>query len=141
MRAVNAVQAFPRKILRCEARFFLWDRIKARVAALPGIEAMSLARRVPLGLAITSNDFFIPGFRDSEADPPLFLDTTSVDEDYFGTLGLTLVTGRLIDSRDGWTRSPSRSSQKRWSNANFYRSDRQLLAGRRRITVRRESRS
>jgi hypothetical protein len=84
----------------------LWDRIKARVAALPGIEAMSLARRVPLELAITSNDFFIPGFRDSEADPPLFLDTTSVDEDYCGTLGLTLVTGRLIDSRDRMDTQP-----------------------------------
>jgi len=78
----------------------LWDRIKARVEALPGIEAVAHATRMPLGLAITGNDFFIPGVRDSEADPPLFLDTTSVDEGYFPTLGLTLVAGRLIDSRD-----------------------------------------
>src|SRR6185503_7196745 len=39
-------------------------------------------------------------YRDTEADPPLYLDTTNVDEDYFRTLGLTLVAGRLIDSRD-----------------------------------------
>jgi predicted permease len=78
----------------------LWDRIKDRIEALPGVEAVSLATRLPLGLSITGNDFFIPGFRDSEADPPLYLDTTNVDEDYFGTLGLTLVTGRSIDSRD-----------------------------------------
>jgi predicted permease len=84
----------------------LWARIKARVEALPGVDAMSLSTRVPLGLRITGNQFFIPGFRDSEADPPLFLQTSSVDEDYFRTLGLTLVTGRLIDSRDRMDTQP-----------------------------------
>jgi predicted permease len=83
-----------------EDRPALWDRIKARVAALPGIEAVSHSSRLPMGLNIISNSFFIPGVRDTENDPPLFLDTTNADEDYFRTLGLTLAAGRLIDERD-----------------------------------------
>ncbi len=78
----------------------LWQRIKDRVEALPGVEAVALTSRLPLGVNLNSDDFFVPGLRDSESDPPIRLDIARVDEDYFGTLGLELVTGRLIEERD-----------------------------------------
>ena len=77
-----------------------WGRIEARVEALRGIEAVAVASRLPLGANLIANSFFIPGYRDTEADPPIYLDTTNVDEDYFSTLGLELIDGRLIDNRD-----------------------------------------
>jgi putative ABC transport system permease protein len=49
---------------------------------------------------MTSNEFFIPGHRETESEPPIYLDVTTVDEDYFGTLGLELRSGRLFDVRD-----------------------------------------
>ncbi len=78
----------------------LWRRIEERVAALPGVEAVALASRMPLGIILSGNDFFIPGYNDTEADPPIHLDTTNVDEHYFATLGLNIVAGRAIDARD-----------------------------------------
>jgi hypothetical protein len=78
----------------------LWARIEAGIEAVPGVEAVALASRMPLGANLNTNSFFIPGFRETEADPPIFIDTTNVDEDYFSVLGLELVSGRLIDERD-----------------------------------------
>jgi len=77
-----------------------WSRIEARVSALPGIETVALTSRLPLGANLSGNNLFIPGVRETEADPPIFIDTTVVDEDYFAALGLALVAGRLIDERD-----------------------------------------
>ena len=78
----------------------LWRRMKDRVEALPGVEMVTLASRIPLGPSVNRNDFFIPGYRETETDPPIYLDVANVDEDYFATLGLQLVSGRLIDMRD-----------------------------------------
>ncbi len=78
----------------------VWQRIKDRVEALPDVEAVALASRLPLGVNINTNNFFIPGYRETETDPPIYLDTTNVDHNYFATLGLQLLNGRLIDVRD-----------------------------------------
>ena len=78
----------------------VWDRLEQRIESVPGVDSIALATRMPLGPNLVANDFFIPGHRETEADPPLFLDTTRVDDDYFATLGLELVSGRLIDARD-----------------------------------------
>jgi predicted permease len=78
----------------------LWRRIKDRVAALPGVDTVALASRLPLGIIVSGDSLFIPGYRDTEADPPIQLDTTYVDEHYFATLGLDIVAGRSTDLRD-----------------------------------------
>jgi predicted permease len=78
----------------------LWRRIEDRIEALPGIETVTLTTRMPLGTNLIADNFFIPGHRDTAADPPLYIDLAGVDEDYFATLGLELVSGRLIDARD-----------------------------------------
>jgi len=78
----------------------LWRRIEDRIEALPGIETVALTTRMPLGSNINTDNFFIPGYRDTEADPPIYIDVARVDEDYFAALRLELVSGRLIDLRD-----------------------------------------
>jgi hypothetical protein len=83
-----------------------WSRIKDRIEPLPGIETVALATRLPFGSNINTDDFFIPGYRDTESDPPIYIDITRVDEDYFAALGLELVTGRLIEASDTPDRPP-----------------------------------
>ncbi len=78
----------------------LWRRIEDRVAALPGVATVALASRLPLGIIVSGDELFIPGYQETEADPLIHLDSTRVDEHYFATLGLELVAGRLIDLRD-----------------------------------------
>ena len=75
------------------------QRVRERVAALPGVEAVALADGAPLA-----------GFgRDSVqaeggAVAPNETDTATpyavVDAEYFSTIGIGLTTGRLFDSRD-----------------------------------------
>ena len=83
-----------------DERAVLWQRIEASIETLPGIESVALTTRLPLGTSVNTNSFFIPGYSDSAANSLVRLDTTDVDGDYFATLGLELVEGRLIDERD-----------------------------------------
>ncbi len=76
------------------------DRLVAQVEALPGIESAGVASRMPLGLNMWNASFFIPGFRESEEDPPLDLEVTYADSGYFDSLKLELLEGRLFDQRD-----------------------------------------
>ena len=77
-----------------------WRRLQQRVGALPGVEATAVATRMPLGINIHQSDFFIPGHRESRSEPPLSLDVTHAGADYFGTLGIERIEGRLFDDRD-----------------------------------------
>ena len=72
-------------------------RIKARenVAALPGVEAVSFSKDLPLGLGYTEMTAQLPG-----SDKKITVGQTVVDGDYFSTLGIALVSGRVFDSRD-----------------------------------------
>jgi macrolide transport system ATP-binding/permease protein len=78
----------------------IWQRMEERIEALPGIETVALNSRLPLGLSVNTSQIYIPGIRETEADPPISLDVTRVDEDYFTALDLRLVNGRLLDPRD-----------------------------------------
>lgn len=84
---------------RSEAR----ERFRAladALAAEPEIEAAGLTTRIPLGLNMVNGNFFIPGHRETEDDPPLQLEITYADPGYFDVMGSQLLEGRLFDSRD-----------------------------------------
>ncbi len=84
---------------RSESRL-RFAQIMERVGAMPGVEAVGVTTRMPLGLNMVNGDFFIPGHRDTEDDPPLNLEITRVDPGYFGVMGSELLEGRLFDARD-----------------------------------------
>lgn len=67
-----------------------------RVAALPGVEAAAIAGNHPLDPGFT-NSFAIVG-REDERHPEISI--RRVTAGYFETVGLRLVTGRLLDARD-----------------------------------------
>jgi predicted permease len=74
-----------------------------RLAALPEVEAVGLANRVPLSLNNNGFGVFIEGHQGSSADAPYGMDGASIDEGYLEALGLRILEGRgiLADDRDG----------------------------------------
>jgi predicted permease len=72
-------------------------RRKARevVSALPGVESVSLAKDLPLGLGYKDSQAQLP-----ESDRKIAVADTVVDADYFSTLRIPIVKGRVFDSRD-----------------------------------------
>jgi predicted permease len=73
---------------------------KRRLAALPDVEAVGQASRVPLSLNNNGFGVFIDGHQSTPQDAPYIMDGARVDEDYFAALGLELVAGRGIEAAD-----------------------------------------
>jgi predicted permease len=73
---------------------------KQRLLALPDVHAVGLASRAPQSLNNNGFGLFIDGHPATLADRPIILDGASVDDGYFGALGLRIVAGRGIEHAD-----------------------------------------
>lgn len=73
---------------------------RQRLAALPGVEAVSVASRLPLSLNNNGFSLYIDGRQTAETDRPFRLDGAYVDEHYLQALGLRLLAGRGIEPAD-----------------------------------------
>ena len=71
-----------------------------RLAALPRVEAVALASRLPLSLNNNGFSVYIEGRQSSETDRPFAIDGAYVDERYLDALQLKLLAGRGIESAD-----------------------------------------
>jgi putative ABC transport system permease protein len=77
-----------------------WDRLLGRIRALPGVEAASIAVTMPPDRLAFTDGFEIQG-----KSPPSGFDNPAVpvpfvDRDYFRTLGIPLVRGRVFSAGD-----------------------------------------
>jgi predicted permease len=77
----------------------LFVRAAERVAAIPGVSAVSRAVRQPLAINYNRNTIFFPG-RDTPTDRGTPIAATWVDDKYFSTLGVPLLHGRNFTSGD-----------------------------------------
>lgn len=78
----------------------LWRDAERRVAALPGVERLAFATRVPFSLNFHTSNVAIPGRqRDAEELGASFL-SAEVSPEYFATIGVDLVEGRLLEPAD-----------------------------------------
>jgi putative ABC transport system permease protein len=78
-----------------------YDDVLTRVRALPGVITASSVTTLPLGGDIDSFGFHVAGrLTANPADAPS-ADRFVVTSDYFATIGIPLLRGRLIDARDG----------------------------------------
>jgi predicted permease len=82
-----------------EAAAFI-DEARRRLEALPDVEAVGIASRVPLELNNNGFGLFIEGHQSSPTDAPYRVDGALVDEGYFGALGLEIVAGRGFEGTD-----------------------------------------
>ena len=76
-----------------------YTELERRVAALPGVEAVSLAEIVPLGLSRQRRGIEVEGYAPREGEEMEF-GVNTVGAGYFQTMGIPLVRGRGIESGD-----------------------------------------
>jgi putative ABC transport system permease protein len=78
-----------------------YDDVLTRVRALPGVISASAVTTLPLGGDIDSFGFHVAGRATANPAEAPSADRFVVTSDYFATMGIPLVRGRLIDARDG----------------------------------------
>lgn len=79
----------------------LWTRFETRLGQLPGVRSAALVSGLPPLRAPNMNDTDIEGFVPKEGGPIQNVDFyQSVSKDYFATMGIRLMDGRLFDDRD-----------------------------------------
>ncbi|HEY6291530.1 MAG TPA: ABC transporter permease [Terriglobia bacterium] len=79
-----------------------WLRLQQRVATLPGVRSASLASGLPPDRPPNENDTKIEGFVQKTGGPIQNVDFyQTVSNNYFRTMGIRLIAGRLLDERDG----------------------------------------
>ena len=77
-----------------------FEQGRLRLQALPQVEAVALASRVPLSLNNNVFSVFIEGHQASAADEPYGVDGAYVDERYNDAMGVRMISGRGIEASD-----------------------------------------
>jgi predicted permease len=77
------------------ARVAMWDRVLDGVRSLPGVESAAVSEMTPLHTSGRHVGFSVPG-----THPQGGLSMNTVSEDYFKTLGTSLLQGRSFTSSD-----------------------------------------
>lgn len=80
-------------------RLFL-DELSARLAALPGVEAVTLADRLPLGATVQTRGIRIDGVEPAEGRDDIPVDFAVVGPDYFAVMDIPLMSGRAFGATD-----------------------------------------
>jgi putative ABC transport system permease protein len=82
-----------------QARAF-YSQLVERVQALPGVRSVTLGEHVPLGFTSSSRAVVVEGFEMPRDQRNLSLTFNTVDERYFATMQIPIVSGRAFDRRD-----------------------------------------
>ena len=78
-----------------------YQRLKDRVAAIAGVESVGLTSYVPLSQDGGDRATIVPeGFELPAGVDSLTVRAARIDEGFFGTIGIAIVSGRGFDSRD-----------------------------------------
>jgi predicted permease len=77
----------------------VFEQVRDRVRSMPGVESVSLTLRQPLSINQTRNSIFFPD-RQRAGDETVPINATSVDPEYFATLGVPLLQGRNFNAAD-----------------------------------------
>jgi len=79
-----------------------WTRLDARLSSLPGVQSAALVSGLAPVRRPNMNDTDIEGFVMKKDGPIQNVDFyQAVSKDYFATMGIRLMDGRLFDARDG----------------------------------------
>jgi predicted permease len=78
-----------------------YERVRQRIAGLPGVKLTSLADFAPLDSGNDSSTVSAPG-----QDMAIPVETNTMTPDYLGTLGIPLLAGRNLTARDAEAGAP-----------------------------------
>jgi predicted permease len=119
----------------------LYGRIREAVGQLPGVESVTVANIIPLGWSGTPGTEHVQ-IEGISADPehPLSIGSGAVDAEYFSTIGISVLAGRVFQESDT-PKSPEvivinhTMAEKYWPNQNPVGRRIRVLEGKRTLTV------
>jgi putative ABC transport system permease protein len=76
------------------------DRLRLRLAELPGVGAVTAVRELPYGRVFNSWDFTLDDRPEPPPGNPWWANARGVDPGYFHTLGIAVREGRVFDAAD-----------------------------------------
>jgi len=79
----------------------LFLELEERLAALPGVSAVGLASRLPLGASVETMGVRIEGVQPPPGRDEIDVDNTSVTAGYFEAMGIPILRGRNFGPEDG----------------------------------------
>ncbi len=82
-----------------------YERLRAQVSTLPGVESMSLASITPLSGSRWNEDFTVEGYQWQPGDRK-YVDLNAVGPRYFETMGIPMLLGRDFQDEDNPPTSP-----------------------------------
>jgi predicted permease len=71
-----------------------------RVRALPGVKSASTSSSVPMGYLNNADTLLIDGYQPPPGQPAPFASENAITPDYFETMGISLLRGRLFTTAD-----------------------------------------
>ena len=77
-----------------------WRQAIDRIAALPGVEHVATASRVPFSFNFNRQNVAVPGVQKSPDEMGASINAAMVSPDYFSTLGIDVVDGRTFATSD-----------------------------------------
>ena len=77
-----------------------YRELKRHIAALPGVQSVSLAFSVPMGYIFDGRSVYLEGRAPVSGDQAPSMMANSIDGDYFGTMRIPMVRGRAFTEND-----------------------------------------
>jgi len=78
-----------------------FDELQQRIARLPDVESVAIARRPPIGVTKDPIEIEVPGHDLGPNQAALFVDANSVSPDYLATMQIPMLAGRVFRSGEG----------------------------------------
>ncbi len=83
-----------------------FDEVLPRIAGVPGVQAVGATSVMPFGGSWTTGSFEIEGYQQPPGQPSPWGDIRFVSADFFKTLRVPLLKGRVFTERDGPSAPP-----------------------------------
>src|SRR5690606_23006437 len=84
-----------------------YERAIERVRALPGVESAGLISMAPFSQSSAAGSYAVDGYEPAVGESAPHALRRVVDDDYFETMGITLLSGRGFDARDTADSAPA----------------------------------
>lgn len=108
-----------------------YERALTRIAALPGVRSVGAINLLPMAQWGMNGNVSLEGHPFPKGQEPV-VEFRAIADDYFATVGVPLVRGRLLDARDG-AGAPISVVVNRAFARRFNQSDDQILGGKAKI--------
>ncbi len=99
-RVFAAVMVLPDAQYDAERRGAFFRDLSDRLVGQPEIESVALAARPPIGLARSTMEIQVPAVQPPPGETGWYVEARQVGEDYFATLGVSTLSGRVFDRKD-----------------------------------------